>query len=577
MQFTFPSIPTELAASSRATVPSPGAPASNAPDAKSAPDGGFAQVLAGVRKPADAPASAPAVTGTANASGQPASDTGSRAATADQSGATVGAMPFAGAPVDSAVRAGWVVAGAGVTGPLTPDVPGQAGPGDGSDAAGDEADPTPVPSDHSDAKDLATIGDLQALAVAAGLVVPAVQPVTSTPQSADEPTAVAQNVSSPAAGSVLGGGIVSAMMLNARSGAVPPSTAGAGQPASVTAADAPGTAPAMADMIATDPHVAASSTGGGIEQAADPGKSAAVAAQAPADASVPVASRMAASLPAGALGTANSPAADRLPGRAGAMVAAAGISGVTTPAGVAEKFAAVADQAAARVGGRGKPAGKSFVDAEHKEVAQFNPMLGTGTAERDATMPAGSTLTHSNDTAVLAASSSTDAAKGTTSLPQEVTLPSTAHQAVEAVLSAADRVASRTQHSVNLQFNVGGSDLNVRVELRAGEVHTTFRTDSAELRAALSNEWQSVTAHSSSERPTRLAPPVFTANGQSDGSFSGDGASRQRQSDGQPSPQGFGALIGRSAPATSASTNVTSTPVASRSVAANSVHLHTLA
>jgi hypothetical protein len=85
-----------------------------------------------------------------------------------------------------------------------------------------------------------------------------------------------------------------------------------------------------------------------------------------------------------------------------------------------------------------------------------------------------------------------------------------------------------------LQFSVGGTDLNVRVEMRADEVRATFRTDSPELRSALAHEWQAAGNPVAGERSFRLAPPVFTSN-QSDASGSlsfagGDASSRQRDS-----------------------------------------------
>ena len=168
-----------------------------------------------------------------------------------------------------------------------------------------------------------------------------------------------------------------------------------------------------------------------------------------------------------------------------------------------------------------------------------------------------------------------DAKSDPTALPAQVNLPSTAHRAVEAVLNATERFASRDQNSVNLQFTVGGSDLNVRVELRAGEVHTTFRTDSAELRAALSNEWQSVTSQSSGDRSIRLATPVFTSGTGTGTSTSGDGTQRQAQQ--QPEARQAFSMTSSAARNSFTTTSVPTAATAPRTSAANSVHLHTLA
>jgi hypothetical protein len=62
---------------------------------------------------------------------------------------------------------------------------------------------------------------------------------------------------------------------------------------------------------------------------------------------------------------------------------------------------------------------------------------------------------------------------------------------------------------VNLQFSVSGEDLSVRVEMHQGQVRTTFRTDSAELRNALAHEWQALAANAA-DRPHRFVDPVFS-------------------------------------------------------------------
>jgi hypothetical protein len=101
---------------------------------------------------------------------------------------------------------------------------------------------------------------------------------------------------------------------------------------------------------------------------------------------------------------------------------------------------------------------------------------------------------------------------------------------VEVVLQAAADVSSREQKTVNLQISVGDADLNVRVELHANEVRATFRTDSPELRAALSHEWQSAaTISTNGDRTLRIVPAVFNASEHSAlNAFAGDTSSRER-------------------------------------------------
>lgn len=100
----------------------------------------------------------------------------------------------------------------------------------------------------------------------------------------------------------------------------------------------------------------------------------------------------------------------------------------------------------------------------------------------------------------------------------------TAREAVETVVKLAEAQSARTEtgaRAVTLGFKFGQERLAVRVEMSGGEVHTRFSTDSAELRAAISSEWQSLAA-GSSERAFHFSDPVFHSPG-----GSGEGASRQ--------------------------------------------------
>ena len=106
-----------------------------------------------------------------------------------------------------------------------------------------------------------------------------------------------------------------------------------------------------------------------------------------------------------------------------------------------------------------------------------------------------------------------------------------ARDAVETVVKLAEAQATQTEagsHSVSLGFKFGQERLAVRVEMSDGEVRTQFTTGSADLRAAISSEWQTFTA-SSSERTAHFADPVFNAPG-GDAADSGTGGSASRQS-----------------------------------------------
>lgn len=234
---------------------------------------------------------------------------------------------------------------------------------------------------------------------------------------------------------------------------------------------------------------------------------------------------------------------------------------------------------------------RNFVTASEKQLTSRTPDLGTAVAKTATAMPSASILPRPTHAAFETASLLVDPFDGThdarvdaadlaardaqfdTSAPETV---STAHRAVEAALTAAQRFSANDRHTVNLQFSVGGTDLNVRVELRADEVRATFRTDSPELRAALSHEWQA--AAGQGDRSVRLATPVFTGSDASGFSASsGDHASQQhRQSSARAMDEQFAFATARSGAKgeTAVATNSSVTPRAPLSTA---LHLHTLA
>jgi hypothetical protein len=86
--------------------------------------------------------------------------------------------------------------------------------------------------------------------------------------------------------------------------------------------------------------------------------------------------------------------------------------------------------------------------------------------------------------------------------------------AVEAALNAVERVRDAGHTSVELKLSFGDDTrLAVRVEFRDGAVHTTFRTDSADLRQALASQWREAAPAvfaAAPDRSVRVADPVFT-------------------------------------------------------------------
>jgi hypothetical protein len=157
-----------------------------------------------------------------------------------------------------------------------------------------------------------------------------------------------------------------------------------------------------------------------------------------------------------------------------------------------------------------------------------------------------------------------------------------AHEAVEVVLRTADRLSSLTHKSVRLEFAVAGERLDVRVELRANEVFTSFHTESADLRVALAHEWQSVAASAGEgDRTLRILPADFSSAGQDlSQSSSGDAYSRQREAAQQQQHATESApLFNRSGRGSRSTRTVAVAPVVDAAFAApgTALHLHTLA
>jgi hypothetical protein len=229
---------------------------------------------------------------------------------------------------------------------------------------------------------------------------------------------------------------------------------------------------------------------------------------------------------------------------ADATVAAPASSSDALAARLPESMAkiAVADGAPS-VDGRstGGQVEKNFLDASGQRVTSGAATTGISVAHSGANMPANFTARRNpanlpdpilpivlRETSVAAAPvASAPARAETTSTPA----PVLAHRAVETVWNVVDAQTNRppTAGVVNLHFKFGGEDLDVRVQMRGGEVHTQFNTNSPDLRTALSNEWRAV-AGQGTQAGLRLADPVFAASpsGQGFGSASNGQFSSQQ-------------------------------------------------
>lgn len=161
---------------------------------------------------------------------------------------------------------------------------------------------------------------------------------------------------------------------------------------------------------------------------------------------------------------------------------------------------------------------------------------------------------------------------------RSTTAAGAAQRAVQTVLDAAGQFATHGSQAVNFRFSVGGSDLAVRVELRSGEIHATFRTDSPELRSALAAEWQ-VVSGSEAGRPLRTIETVFApARSAGAGVGADDGASaHQREADSrQPEESGRGRFLGPRRPEPGIA-SVPAVPAPSVAPVATALRLHTFA
>jgi hypothetical protein len=250
----------------------------------------------------------------------------------------------------------------------------------------------------------------------------------------------------------------------------------------------------------------------------------------------------------------------------------------------AANIAEISESQSAERPPRGATQPRNFVTALEKRLTPHRDDLGTGVAKPNAAMPYASTLPRSASADFEPATLLVDRATLTADVasPSPAVAPdavSTAHRAVEAVLTAVQQARGAERHTVSLQFSVAGADLNVRVELRADEVRATFRTDSAELRAALAQEWDSA-GLAAGDRGLRLAPPIFASdNGSNWSASSGEQAPNQHRRSAGSAPEFFVAARGASTSGSADPTRVGSVAISSapRRPLSTALHLHTLA
>jgi hypothetical protein len=97
------------------------------------------------------------------------------------------------------------------------------------------------------------------------------------------------------------------------------------------------------------------------------------------------------------------------------------------------------------------------------------------------------------------------------------------------VREVAEKIQAKAERTVDFDLDFrSGEHVSVSLEFRRGEVYTTFRTNSNELRDTLSREWQStMPTMVQGKEAVRLAEPTFT---QSNNAARGDSSSLDGQS-----------------------------------------------
>lgn len=222
---------------------------------------------------------------------------------------------------------------------------------------------------------------------------------------------------------------------------------------------------------------------------------------------------------------------------------------------------------------------KKTLSVDDKRVNSMSRNVGTRAANRDISMsysvsnkPVSAEITMTPAVSVSGGiQTGTPTPVAATSAPIVVQAP----RLVEEIRAIADRISLIDRNSVEVRFDFNDAEkLLVRVEYRDGTVHTTFRTDSSQLRDVISTEWQAQAA-TAEQRSYRVADPVFNSTETKQQEFSslGDGSGRQRPNDQpvQSGPSPFG-TFGRNA---SSTTTAAATLPAARSE--TSRHLHTFA
>jgi hypothetical protein len=206
----------------------------------------------------------------------------------------------------------------------------------------------------------------------------------------------------------------------------------------------------------------------------------------------------------------------------------------------AEKIAALSAPPPRVQGTNAQGSDKKTLDINIKQDTKYDTALGTTGARSASTMTAQNfarSFAAFGTGVAISGPAAGAGIKGNSPAADSSAPASTAREAVAAVVRIADTQAGRADapaHVVSMNFKIGGEDLSVRVELRGTEVRTQFSTSSAELRAALSGEWQGAGPGGGSHNLTFAEPEFTQSAASSNGSFAEGGAGyRGREKDGE--------------------------------------------
>lgn len=118
--------------------------------------------------------------------------------------------------------------------------------------------------------------------------------------------------------------------------------------------------------------------------------------------------------------------------------------------------------------------------------------------------------------------------------PQNVAHAEQVTRVLNTVTEAIERLQSDGRTNVEMQIKLrDGEQVTVKLQMQAGEVRTIFKTDSSELREAISRAWSNFSS-SSAERGVRVTTPVFESPGAQPGlnDFNNQRHDRREQAEG---------------------------------------------